>query len=62
VDNVNISYQYSENSREIIVTVYRNRKPVTKTITDKTTGLTTIEVFKEDVKFPIERYVYNRVH
>ena len=58
---MNISTQYSENSREIVVTVFRNRKPVSKTVTDKTTGLTTVEVFKENVKFPIERYVYNRI-
>lgn len=58
---MNISTQYSENAREIVVTVFRNRKPVSKTVTDKTTGLTTVEVFKEDVKFPIERYVYNRI-
>lgn len=58
---MNISTQYSENAREIVVTVFRDRKPVSKTVTDKTTGLTTVEVFKEDVKFPIERYVYNRI-
>lgn len=62
MNKANISYQYSENSRETVVTVYRNKKPVTKVITDKTTGLTTVEVFKEDVKFPIERYVHNRIH
>ena len=58
---LNISSQYSENAREIIVTIFRNRKPVTKTVTDKTTGLTTIEVFKEGVSVPVERYVYNRI-
>lgn len=58
---MNISTQYSENAREIVVTVFRDRKPVSKTVTNKTTGLTTVEVFKEGVKFPIERYVYNRI-
>ena len=58
---MNISTQYSEDSRTITVTVLRNRKIVSKTITDKTSGLTTVEVYKEGVKFPIERYVYNRV-
>lgn len=56
-----ITTQYTESAREITVTTYRNGKPVTKTITDKNSGLTTIEVYKEGVKFPIERYVYNRV-
>ena len=56
-----ISTQYAENAREIVVTTFKNKKPVTKVITDKSTGLTTVEVYKEDVKFPIERYVYNRV-
>lgn len=58
---MNISSLYSEDSRQIVVTTFKNRKPVTKVITDKNTGLTTVEVYKEDVKFPIERYVYNRV-
>jgi hypothetical protein len=58
---MNISTQYSENARTITVTVLCDRKPVTKTITDKTTGLTTVEVYKETVKFPIEKYVYNRI-
>ena len=58
---MSISTQYSENAREITVTVFRDRKPVTKTITDKTSGLTVVEVYKEDVKFPIEKYIYNRV-
>jgi hypothetical protein len=58
---MNISTLYSENAREIVVTTFRNRKPVTKVITDKTSGLTTIEIYKEDVRFPIEKYVYNRV-
>ena len=57
----NISTLYSENAREITVTVMRNKKIVSKTVTDKTTGLTTVEVYKEDVKFPIERYVYNKI-
>lgn len=56
-----ITVQYNENAREIVVITLKNRKPVTKVTTDKASGLTTIEVFKEDVKFPIERYVYNRV-
>jgi hypothetical protein len=58
---MNISTQYSENAREIVVTTFRNKKPVTKVITDKTSGLTTVEIYKEDVRFPIEKYVYNRV-
>ena len=58
---MDISTQYSENAREIVVTTFKNKKPVTKTITDKSTGLTTVEVYKENVKFPIERYVYNKI-
>ena len=58
---MNISTQYSENAREITVTTFRNKKPVTRVVTDKTSGLTTIEVFKESIKFPIERYVYDKL-
>lgn len=58
---MNIATKYDENARTITVTVTRNGKPVTKTITDKSSGLTTVEVYKEGVKFPIERYVFNRV-
>lgn len=57
----NLSVQYSENAREIIVTVFKNRKAVTRTVTDKSTGLTVTEVYKEGIKKPVERYVYNRV-
>lgn len=57
----NISTQYSETAREVIVTVYSNRRVVTKTITDKHTGLTIVEVYKEGVKAPVEKYVYNKI-
>ena len=56
-----ISTQYSETAREITVTVYRNRRVVNKTITDKTSGLTIVEVYKEGCKDPIEKYIYNKV-
>ena len=57
----NVQIQYSENANAITVTTFRNRKPVTKVVTDKRTGLTVTEVFKENVKKPIERYVYNKI-
>lgn len=56
-----LTTQYSEDARKIVITTFKDRKPVTKVITDKCTGLTAIEVYKEGVKFPIESYVYNRI-
>lgn len=57
---MDITYQFSENSRYIIVTTFKNRKPVTKTIADKLTGSVVVEVYKEGVKTPVESYVYNK--
>lgn len=59
--NVNVSIEYAENATKIVVKTLRNRKVVTVVTTDKRTGLTTTEVFKDGVKKPIECYVYNRV-
>lgn len=56
-----LQIKYSENRTKVSVTTYLNRTPVTKVITEKSTGLTTIEVYKEGVRNPIERYVYNRI-
>ena len=56
-----LTTQYSEDARKTVVTTLKDRKPVTKVTTDKITGLTTIEVYKEGVKFPIERYVHNKI-
>ena len=55
----NISTQYSENSKEIVVTVFRNRKPVTKVITCKKTKNTYVRVFTEHSKTHIEEYQFN---
>ena len=55
----NISTQYSENSKEIVVTVFRDRKPVTKVITCKKTKNTYIRVFTERSKTHIEEYLFN---
>ena len=50
----NISTQYSENSKEIVVTVFRDRKPVTKVVTCKKTKNTYVRVFTERSKTHIE--------
>ena len=55
----NISTQYSENSKEIVVTVFRDRKPVTKVVTCKKTKNTYVRVFTERSKTHIEEYLFN---
>ena len=55
----NITTQYSENSKEIIVTVFRDRKPVTKVITCKKTKKTYVRVFIERSKTHVEEYLFN---
>ena len=55
----NISTQYSENSKEIVVTVFRDRKPVTKVVTCKNTKNTYVRVFTERSKTHIEEYLFN---
>lgn len=55
----NVTTQYSENSKEIVVTVFRDRKPVTKVITCKKTKNTYIRVFTERSKTHIEEYLFN---
>lgn len=57
---MNISTEYHEDKRMIEVTVFRDRKPITKIYTDKATEITLTEVYKEGLKNPIETYVYNR--
>ena len=57
--NPNIFTQYSENSKEIVVTVFRDRKPITKVITCKKTKNTYIRVFTERSKTHIEEYLFN---
>ena len=58
---MNISTEYGEDKKTITVTVFCNRKPVTKTVTDKATGLTTVLVYKEGRKDSIEQYLFNKV-
>ena len=55
----NITTQYIENSKEIVVTVFRDRKPVTKVITCKKTKNTYVRVFTERSKTHIEEYLFN---
>lgn len=59
--NVGMQVEYAEDANKITVKTFRNRKLVTVVITEKRTGLTTTEVYKEGVHNPIERYVYNRI-
>jgi hypothetical protein len=56
-----IAVDYKEDANKIVVTTLCKRKPITRTITDKATQVTTIEVYKEGSKEPIERYVYTKV-
>lgn len=56
-----IAVDYKEDANKIVVTALCKRKPITRTITDKATQVTTIEVYKEGSKEPIERYVYTKV-
>ena len=58
---MNISTEYSEDRNSISVTVFRDRKPIVKTVTDKKSGITTTSVFKEGIKKPIEQYVFNKI-
>ena len=57
----NISVQYSETASKITVTVFKKHKIVAKVITCKATGQTVTKVYKEEVKKPIEEYVYDKV-
>lgn len=57
----NLSCLYSEDTKEVTVTTFCDRNVVTKTILDKSTGCTIVEIYKEGNDFPIERYVYNTV-
>lgn len=56
-----ISYQYSENSKRITLTVYKSGKTVAKIVTDKKTNVTTTEVFKEGGIRPIDTFVFDRI-
>jgi hypothetical protein len=58
---MNISTEYSEDRNSIFVTVFQNRKPIVKVVTDKKSGITTTSVFKEGIKKPIEHYVFNKI-
>ena len=55
----NITTQYNKNSKEIVITVFRDRKPVTKVITCKKTKNTYVRVFTERSKTHIEEYLFN---
>ena len=55
----NITTQYSENSKEIVVTVFRNRQPVTKVVTCKKTKNTYVRVYTEHPKTHVEEYQFN---
>lgn len=57
---MNITVDYFECSEYTEVTTMRNRQPITRAVTDKATGVTTVEVFKEGSTKPIETYVYNK--
>ena len=52
---------YHEDDKTVSVTVLCKRKPVSKTVTDKTTGIVTVQVYKEDSKKPVETYVFNKI-
>ena len=56
-----ITVDYKEDTNKIVVTTLCKRKPITRTITDKATQVTTIEVYKEGSKGPVETYVYDKV-
>lgn len=59
--NVNMQVEYVEDANKITVKTFRNRRLVTVVTTEKRTGLTITEVYKEGVAKPVERYVYNRI-
>lgn len=56
-----LNVDYYEDSKIVSVTVLRKRKTVSKTITDKSTGVTTVNIYKEGVKKPVETYVFNNI-
>ena len=57
---MNISTEYHEDKKKITVTVFQDRKPIVKTYTDKATGITLTDVYKEGSENPIETYVFSR--
>jgi hypothetical protein len=57
----NITVQYAENSKRTVITTFKGLKPVSKVITDKKTGQTTIEVYKEGRKEPLDTYLWDIV-
>lgn len=59
--DVGMQVEYAENANKITVKTFRNRKLVTVVTTEKRTGITITEVYKEGVRKPIERYVYNQI-
>lgn len=56
-----LNVDYYEDSKIVSVTVLCKRKPISKTVTDKSTGITTINVYKEGSKKPVDTYVFNKV-
>jgi hypothetical protein len=58
----NITVQYAENSKRTVITTFKGLKPVSKVITDKKTGQTTIEVYKEGHKEPLDTYLWDIVN
>lgn len=56
-----LNVDYREDDRTVSVTVLHKRSPVSKTITDKSTGITTIHAYKEGSKKPVETYVFNKI-
>ena len=58
---MNFNVGYHEDDKIISVSVLRKRSLVSKTIIDKATGITTVQVYKEGNKKPVETYVYNKI-
>ena len=58
---MHFNVDYHEDDKTVSVTVLCKRKPVSKTVTDKATGIITVQVYKEDSKKPIETYVFNKI-
>ena len=56
-----VNVHYKETDKKVTVVTLQNRSPVVRTITDKRTGITVVEIYKEGNKKPVETFVYSDV-
>jgi len=58
---MSISVDYHEDEKQIVVTTLCDKHPIVRTTTNKVTNVTTIEIYMEGCKKPVEYFVYTDV-